>query len=1047
MFAGKSLIPVLVAILALVISSGSALAARDEAERLWELGEKAAEAGKHKEALAYYDKSLQRCGGNLECFASNYNSIGAVYEALDEDKKAFNYYERALNEARKINHRDLIATNLFNTGAIYYRAFNQYDKALARLQESEKIFRQLGDKKSLAIVLFNTGKVYNATGRYDRSLAVFNESLALNRQAKNDQGVAVTLNLIGNAYAGLGQYDKPLPYYQEALSINRRIKNEIEVATSLRNIGDSYCDAMERDKALGYYSQSLEILKRLNSRLDLALTYTNMGALYQGLDQYEKAISHYSESLKISRDIDNSAMVATNLNNIGHSYASLGRSDEALANFRQSLSYENNLNRPHKKALVLNNIGMEYFRLGRYDNSLHYLNEALRLERQLNNPHNIAARLNNIGAVYLRQKKYREAERVFLERKELGKRIAKTRLIHAGLIEVYIETKRYDAALALLRELPPSWRDSRNRRLEYHTGYGMALKGKGDLRGAARELLKAVSIIEEIRREAGERGSFFAGGGYISRVKPYHELMAVFAEMSLKGFKSDDISKGFGGDCASAAFYFAEMTKARNLLETMAGAARKYDDPQIPPGIKKREEGILVELASLESGWETAFSLGEQALQRLYQRKQQLTKELDGLVAELRKDYPLYAAINYPVPTFAKDLPLRSNEVLVEFGMSSDAVFTFVLRKGSAVAIVKNEISPDALSAKVRNFIEPLISQRNEFSRGSAAELYNLLLAGALGNIKDSEKLTIVPDGILGLLPFEALVVKAGVKDLFAGDKWVITYSQSATALSLARMRKPVAAPRPLLAVGNPVYDKADPRYLAYKQGRAQKLQAGDFKKYQFRGVSVVPKPGSKGDSVAWETVTYPPLPETEDEVRAIASLLGVRPEPPDILLGVEASETRFRSAPLGDYRFLHFATHADLPGKVQGLKEPFIIMGQVENRAGDNGFLTLSEVLGLRLNAEMVVLSACSTGRGGILEGEGVANFSRAFQHAGSRSVVASLWEVASEAAVVYMKSFYGGIKAGKSEAEALSAARREIKGRYPNPFFWAVFVLYGEG
>jgi CHAT domain-containing protein len=79
--------------------------------------------------------------------------------------------------------------------------------------------------------------------------------------------------------------------------------------------------------------------------------------------------------------------------------------------------------------------------------------------------------------------------------------------------------------------------------------------------------------------------------------------------------------------------------------------------------------------------------------------------------------------------------------------------------------------------------------------------------------------------------------------------------------------------------------------------------------------------------------------------------------------------------------------------------------------------------------------------------EGEGVANFARAFQHAGARSVVVSLWEVASDAAVEYMKSFYGQIKSGKSKAEALKFARKEIKAKYPNPFYWSVFVLYGDG
>jgi len=93
------------------------------------------------------------------------------------------------------------------------------------------------------------------------------------------------------------------------------------------------------------------------------------------------------------------------------------------------------------------------------------------------------------------------------------------------------------------------------------------------------------------------------------------------------------------------------------------------------------------------------------------------------------------------------------------------------------------------------------------------------------------------------------------------------------------------------------------------------------------------------------------------------------------------------------------------------------------------------------------VVLSACVTGRGKVMEGEGVANFARAFQHAGAQSVVVSLWPVASNEAVEYMTLFYGHLKEGKSRLQALQLARRALKAKYPQPFFWAVFILHGEG
>ena len=118
-----------------------------------------------------------------------------------------------------------------------------------------------------------------------------------------------------------------------------------------------------------------------------------------------------------------------------------------------------------------------------------------------------------------------------------------------------------------------------------------------------------------------------------------------------------------------------------------------------------------------------------------------------------------------------------------------------------------------------------------------------------------------------------------------------------------------------------------------------------------------------------------------------------------------------------------------------------------MENKKDDNGFLTLTKVLDMKLDADMVVLSACVTAKGRMIEGEGVANFVRAFQHAGARSVVVSHWYVPSLQTVDYMKSFYDQINQGKTRADAMKSTRLDIKKKHPHPYFWAVFVLYGEG
>lgn len=1030
--------------------SSFAVADTKEAEKLWEFGEKAYEAKKYNEALSYYQRSLSLCAGDLECRSSNLNGIGRVHEALGDDKKALPYYEEALKIERQRNNKDGIATNLFNVGAIYYAQAIDYEKAYSLLDESQRIFRELNDKESLALVLHTVGKVASPLGKYEKALAFFNESIKINRELNNQMAVAANLNLVGNVYANLGQYDKPLNFYQEAFAINKKLNNQKETATSLRNIGDAHFDLLQPDKALPYYENALEIQKKLNFRSDMIITLNNTAGLYKDLNQYDKALSYYENALKISREFNNTAEIATIFNNMGNLYGNMGKSDTALSYYQQSLDLEKKLSRPLRITTVLNNIGMEYFRIGQYDQALYYLNDALKIDKKIDNPHNTAIRLNNIGAVYLRQKKYKEAEAVFLERKNLDPRIAPNRLINPGLEALYILTKKYDKALDLLNMSyrKPTWRSTPTYSLDFYTLYGSALKGKSIFRESASSLMKAVSISEDMRLKVSEKEGFFAGGGYLGRLTPHRLLAAVLSERAMSGEPINEEFKPYGKDFASAALYFSELTKARTLIETIRNAERTYDDPDVSSGIKTKEESLLKQLSDIENNLETAYKKGETVLNSLLKRKEELKRELDSLISEIRNKYPKYAALKYPTPIPANKLPLKDNEVLIEFLFTDNGGYAFIVRSSGTIRIQKININREELEEKIKSFVSPFNTGKpGEFSIKTANDLYEILFAQTLKDVKDTEKLIIVTDGMLGLLPFEALVIKQGTDlkgSLFAGDKWSITYAHSATSLALTRLLNPTGANKPLFALGNPVYDKSDPRYIAYRQGSLQKpLLAQNLNQYAFRGITVLPKSGADSK---WEEVVYMPLPETEDEIKEIAKLFGVKPEMPDVLLNVSASETNFRNINLKDYRYLHFATHADLPGKVKNIKEPFIILGQVENKGKDDGFLTLSEVLELKLDADLTVLSACSTGKGKMIEGEGVANFARAFQYAGSRSVVVSLWEVASKETVEYMETFYKHLKAGQSQTEALRLARKEIKTKYPNPFYWAVFVLHGE-
>lgn len=209
-------------------------------------------------------------------------------------------------------------------------------------------------------------------------------------------------------------------------------------------------------------------------------------------------------------------------------------------------------------------------------------------------------------------------------------------------------------------------------------------------------------------------------------------------------------------------------------------------------------------------------------------------------------------------------------------------------------------------------------------------------------------------------------------------------------------------------------------------------------------------------------TVSFPPLPETRTEVEAISTLFG--PEHTRALFGPDASESRIKGADLEPYRFVHFATHGIVGGDVPGLLEPALIFAE---EPAEDGFLTASEAEDLELRADLAVLSACNTGSGEYLTGEGVMGMSRAFLVAGSRSVLMSLWSVDSKATELLMVDFYRFLMEGGEPAAALRRAKLSLIEDYErgqgsarglqtvrdsasptgrlHPYYWAAFVLLG--
>jgi CHAT domain-containing protein len=358
---------------------------------------------------------------------------------------------------------------------------------------------------------------------------------------------------------------------------------------------------------------------------------------------------------------------------------------------------------------------------------------------------------------------------------------------------------------------------------------------------------------------------------------------------------------------------------------------------------------------------------------------------------------------------------LGEDEVLVEYVLDEPKSFCIVITRKSADLRVLPAGS-NKLQTVTGSYLSELKSRRS--GEPFAAELYSLLVEPVVNSFQQS-RLIISADGILHLLPFEAL----SHGNSFVVASKVVSYTPSATVLWRLRTTQIAESRRPLLAVGA----------VEYKLVRAlpKRVERGSLTAVVVRGLAEL------------SSSRLEDLPASRDEVLAIAQIAGPNTE---LLLGQKATESAFKNQALADYRVIHLATHA--AADPQYPDRAALVLGIAPNTS-DDGLLQVREIMRLPLKAELVTLSACDTDVG-TAEGEaGVVNLEQAFLVAGARAVVASLWNVEDNSTTALMKAFYTHLAQHEDKAIALAHAKRDMLEHYgdPSPYYWAPFVLVGEG
>jgi len=431
-----------------------------------------------------------------------------------------------------------------------------------------------------------------------------------------------------------------------------------------------------------------------------------------------------------------------------------------------------------------------------------------------------------------------------------------------------------------------------------------------------------------------------------------------------------------------------------------------------------------------------------------------LEKQYQDVEERLRANSPTYAALTQPQPLRASEIQqlLDAETVLLEYSLGEKRSHVFVVTPTSVNVYElpkQSEIESAAkgmygfLSSRSAAVPGEARSQRQE--REASAKLGQMLLAPVAGQ-NQGKRLLIVSDGALQYISFAALPSPdAGMgskASLIAEHEIVNLPSASIPAVLRREASTRKTAPKAVMIVADPVFDSQDDRL----RGSLKTVKTGDLSANLSQSRDQFPLDRSAREVGAVHGGIFPRLPFSRREAEAIYATAA--PGDATKALDFDASKARAVSHELGDYKIVHLATHGLVNSEHPALSGLVFSLLDREGRNQD-GFLRLSDIYNLELNADLVVLSACQTALGKEIKGEGLIGITRGFMYAGSPRVMASLWKVDDEATAELMKKLYEGIlRNGQRPAEALRAAQMWMlkQPRWKAPYHWAGFILQGE-
>lgn len=985
----------------------------DEATTLNNLGVLAAIRGDLDQATRFYERALkirrQRAPGSLDV-AGVLNNLGVVLVARGQLERAEACHAEALeirralapgglDEAQSLHRLGIVA---FHQGDLEKAAAYHDDALGIQQREAPGRLDPTNGGNELGALAFAHSESNWAAAYYDRGLE------AQKRLTPASLGLALSWGRLNDLDSFRGDLDNGAGYHAWRRDLSRRIAvpGSLEESDTLHKLGILARIRGDLDQAAEFHRSSLEIRQQLAPEsLRVASSLDKLGLLAYYRSDLERAVKYYREALEIQQKLEpNGLDLALTLGNLGNLARDQGDFEQATRFLEASLEMgRKRAPGSLSVALSLGNLGLLAQATGDFKRASDYLEQSLEIRRKLTpSSFGVASDLSILGDLSLARGALDEA------------------------------VAFYEEALALNQMLMP-----------YGLREAPVLHGLATVRRKQRLPDLALSLLHRAVEALGSQISQFGGSHAVQANLrgQYEELFHDTIDLSLQLGKPDN------------AFHLLERSRAQSFLAQLT--ERDLGGSGLPPELREGRQRIAriydqkqTELAALDPKTQAGD------IEALRAQLQHLRWQQDDLAETIRRESTRRETLESPQPldVTAAQQVLDPGTLLLSYSVGETSAKLFVLTREGPLRVVGLDLDETTLRRDIQTWNQLIRRALPGDTTGAAhqferlgMDLFRRLIEPVADVVARSERLLVVPSGPLHLLPWGALV-RPGVSPAEGRKDWQYLaewkpYHTVLSATVYAQLQRERKEPRPsssrsasisLAAFGDP---------LLPRRGELR----GDFR---------VRSAMDRGLFDGWNS-----LPHTRREVERIAALYP--PETTRIYLEADATEEAVKVVSR-KARILHLATHGHLDG--HSPLDSAIVFTIPETRAigRENGLLQAWEIFEeVRLKADLVVLSACSSGLGEEQTGEGLIGLTRAFQYAGARSVIASLWDVRDQATAELMVRFHRHLSAGVPKAEALRSAQLEFLNGgisvedetgetrtrdYSAPYYWAPFQLYGD-